>query len=306
MSIESANIYDLLSTDGEAVLPTKTAAKDSKVEHKAAAPKQAKEHVKNPPVTELGKGAKTEDKAKRQQSKTGGGGDRPPREKPANPNKRVFDRRSGTGRGKETKKGGAGKGNWGNIESKDELAAESAPVEKEEAPKEPAEVSEEKTPAVTTAAPVEGEKVEEEEEDKTVSYEEWKAKTEVKPISLQAPVRQAGEGVDDSAWSEFVPLTREEEESREGLKKGLSGGEKKKKEPATGAATGAKVRVDEVFKIQVPQDKSSGIRRGGNKRPGAGGRDPSKSFRGGRGRPNTSGKNFSLNEEAFPSLSTKA
>jgi len=251
----------------------------------------------------LEKEKKTEDKPKRQPTKPGGGGDRPPREKPANPNKRVFDRRSGTGRGKENKKGGVGRGNWGGIDSKDELTAESSivpeAVDKEEAPKDPSQVSTEEKVATTEVAPTQEVEKTEDEEEKTVSLEEWRSK-QSKPLELPVPVRSAGEGVDNSAWKEYVALSRDDSQSEESAKKAS---DKKKKE----TAGNNKVRLDEVFTIK--QNPTNPIRRGGlNKRPGGGTRDSPKSFRGGRGigRPSGSSKNFSLNEEAFPSLSTKA
>jgi hypothetical protein len=280
MSIESSNIYDLLSTENEGtVLPSKPTAKGSKVENKVSTKKEADKPV------ELGKGRKTEDKSK----KSGKGSDRS-RDKPHNPNKRAYDRHSGTGRVKgEQKKAGAGKGNWGSIEPKEEFAAETQPIEPD-LPAEPVEKSEETAPEVTEPAPPP------EEEDKTMLYHEWKAKNEVKTLELPAPIRQAGEGVDNSAWANFVPLTRELD-IPDNSKKTT---EKKKKDAAT---TGGKVRLDEIFNIQNPDRRPRESRSRGGKRF-SGPRENMRIRGGGRGR--SSSKNFTLNEDAFPSLSTKA
>jgi len=82
--------------------------------------------------------------------------------------KRTFDRRSGTGRGKETKKGGGGRGNWGS--DKDEARKNEGPLD-ENAPVVAA--------ATETEAVVEEPVVEEpvvvEEEDITMTMEEYLA-----------------------------------------------------------------------------------------------------------------------------------
>lgn len=67
---------------------------------------------------------------------------------------RAFDRHSGTGRGREIKKGGAGRGNWGKPEAYDE--------EGEEQPKRPAPRKEE---IITPVEPKEGEQPAEEKKE---------------------------------------------------------------------------------------------------------------------------------------------
>ncbi|OQR97364.1 hypothetical protein THRCLA_07005 [Thraustotheca clavata] len=74
--------------------------------------------------------------------------------------KRNYDRRSGTGRGKEVSKSGGGGHNWGNEADKTELAAE-AEIQ------EGAVVTEETTEEVAEVVVA--------EEDKTLSYEEYLA-----------------------------------------------------------------------------------------------------------------------------------
>lgn len=81
--------------------------------------------------------------------------------------KRTYDRRSGTGRGKEIKKGGGGGRNWGS--DKNEARKNEGPVD-ESTPIVPAEEAEapETEPAVEEPAVVE-------EEDKTMTMEEYLA-----------------------------------------------------------------------------------------------------------------------------------
>jgi plasminogen activator inhibitor 1 RNA-binding protein len=85
--------------------------------------------------------------------------------------KRTYDRRSGTGRGKEIKKGGGGGRNWGS--DKNEARKNEGPVD-ESAPVVPAEEAE-----VTENEPIAEEPVvveqQEEEEDKTMTMEEYLA-----------------------------------------------------------------------------------------------------------------------------------
>ena len=81
--------------------------------------------------------------------------------------KRTYDRRSGTGRGKEIKKGGGGGRNWGS--DKVEARKSEGPVD-ESAPVVPSEEAEatENEPVVEEPAVVE-------EEDKTMTMEEYLA-----------------------------------------------------------------------------------------------------------------------------------
>eukprot|EP00542_Grammatophora_oceanica_P020590 CAMPEP_0194049342 /NCGR_PEP_ID=MMETSP0009_2-20130614/30408_1 /TAXON_ID=210454 /ORGANISM="Grammatophora oceanica, Strain CCMP 410" /LENGTH=274 /DNA_ID=CAMNT_0038695469 /DNA_START=52 /DNA_END=874 /DNA_ORIENTATION=+ len=121
-------------------------------------------------VSSLGGAPSTKDKRRQDHTKKetrntksgrgGRGGRAPSRE-----GKRAYDRRSGTGRGKEIKKGGGGKRNWGSDKN-DAKQAEGTIVEGDES--EPRKVEEE-TPYV------EEEEEEREPEIETVSYEEYMA-----------------------------------------------------------------------------------------------------------------------------------
>lgn len=141
---------------------------------------------------------------------------------PANSKKRVFDRHSGTGRGKEVPKDGAGKGNWGNQAKsakrevvdyddteyyfqkalnpkKEELVAPvieepvQAPVEEVK----PEEIKEEKEEKEYKKKDKKGAEVVVDEKDKliipenAISYSEWKQqvkRTEVKHKEIKVEV----------------------------------------------------------------------------------------------------------------------
>jgi len=130
--------------------------------------------------------------------------------------KRQFDRRSGTGRGKEVKKGGSGKGNWGSWEEgspqqtegrKEETVTEQPPTENEG-----------EATAADASEPKDTESKEqkiEEKEPEVVekSLEEYLNELKSKEPHLPLPQqRKPGEGVDESQWREFTPLKRDDEE----------------------------------------------------------------------------------------------
>jgi plasminogen activator inhibitor 1 RNA-binding protein len=185
------------------------------------------------------------------------------------PNKRPFDRRSGTGRGKEVKKGGGGRANWGKEEVWEENPEkQSEEVKPEAAKSEPTEV--------VVAVPAEPVKEETEEEKKRREEEEQKHKEEeekeARQITLEdylkkkeaekaekpsiipelpAP-RKPGEGVDKKElqkWAQFTALKRDEEEDKP------SGDSKKdkKKEPKKQA-----LPLDSVLKVQAPKKPRPG------------------------------------------------
>lgn len=94
-------------------------------------------------------------------------GGRGPRE--ARDGKRTFDRRSGTGRGKETKKGGGGRGNWGS--DKNEARTNEGPVDENA----PVAVATETEPEAVVEEPVVEEPVVVEEEEITMTMDEYLA-----------------------------------------------------------------------------------------------------------------------------------
>jgi len=308
-----SNIYELLDEDGGVTpqanvgggeekrvpakkvtpAPAKTQAKQEQQTPKAAvqqqqrAPRQERSIDRRPPREfSSPKAGEGEDQKERRVNREGGerrferggrGGFAP------RGNKRTFDRRSGTGRGKEDKKGGAGKGNWGTIED-DQKVGEEKPQQQDEKAEpqetqpqgEQVQPAEAETPKVETKEP-------EEEEDKTRTLDEFfKTKPGVK-VDLPKP-RQAGEGVSDE-WKGFVALKKEEGEVQGGKK------EEKKKESKKEV-----VPVSQVFKVQEEQRQRR--------------ERPSYSPRGGRGGKRGGGGSgkapFVQDEASFPSLSTKA
>ena len=90
--------------------------------------------------------------------------------RPAREGKRTYDRRSGTGRGKEIKKGGGGAHNWGNdknLARNNEGAVSEGQLEVGDEAAKAEELAEEEK--VQVEEPPE----DEEEEDKTLSYDEY-------------------------------------------------------------------------------------------------------------------------------------
>ena len=105
--------------------------------------------------------------------------------------KRTFDRRSGTGRGKEIKKNGGGARNWGSNKN-EARSAEGIVLEEnntnnkdETMEEETREEEEEEEPT-----PVEEPPKEEKEEDKTVSYEEYMKQKTRPENEMFAPVKE--------------------------------------------------------------------------------------------------------------------
>jgi plasminogen activator inhibitor 1 RNA-binding protein len=233
---------------------------------------------------------------RRNRERTGGDRERrgPRPEGEVRGNKRLYDRKSGTGRGKETKKGGAGKGNWGSIDDPTAVVEEGTKTETEEVKKEGEEA--------TTAATEEGattEKTEkvhhqqepEEEEEKVRSLEEYLKDKKSPAVELPAP-RKAGEGVEQpKEWEKFVPLKKEDDSL-------FPAASKSKKEKAKeGTETDKKVvPVDSVFKVQSGEQRQRK-----NPRDNKSGAKPTnRGPRGSQSTPNIGDKN------SFPSLSQKA
>lgn len=207
-------------------------------------------------------------------------------------NKRVFDRKSGTGRGREyNKKGGSGKGNWGT--EKDDRAAQEEGAKEEE-------TEENKVETEKAAETPEGEKKEESKQEekqaepdpdeKLKTFDEYLKDVKKPAFNLPEP-RKPGEGEKNASWANFVPLKRDDE-SPDSPKE-----EKKNKETKGGA-----VRVDDVLDIKFPQEERRGFGRGrGSDR----GQRNQKTGRGSRQNNNKPAPNFQ-DESSFPALSTKA
>jgi plasminogen activator inhibitor 1 RNA-binding protein len=200
--------------------------------------------------------------------------------------RRVYERRSGTGRGREMKKGGAGRANWGNItDTGAEEPAEPGTEEKTEKPAEGAPQPTEGT-EVKPAEQKEESKEEEEEEDKTMTLDEYmKKKKQEKAVPFQLPPPRKVEA-ENPEWKKFTPLQREEEELKAESKPKKTAEEKKQKEQKK-----EKVAVDEVFKVQEDSPKRQQRERG-----------PRDNKKGPKKGPKTEAPKFS--EANFPALAT--
>jgi plasminogen activator inhibitor 1 RNA-binding protein len=229
--------------------------------------------------------------------------------------KRVYERRSGTGRGREIKKGGGGRGNWG----KDTDAAEETgeqPVEGEKTA--PVTTTEGGEPAAAaTAAKTEGEgkaeeqqqqpAKEEEEEDNTMTLDEYLKKKSEKTLNISLPPpRKAGEGQQNPEWSKFVQLQRDDEED---TKKPGSKKDDQKKAQKDQTKKETAVSIDAVFKVQDESPKRQPRRERGennnNARGGAGGERKGAGRGGaGRGRGGPRNPTPNMDEKNFPALAT--
>lgn len=231
---------------------------------------------------------------RRERRERGGGGDY------SVGSKRVFDRRSGTGRGKEFKKGGAGRGNWGS--STDEQVNNEQPIEKKE--------GEVETPAQEGGATKEGEQPQaevpqEEEEDKTLTLDQYLAQKASKKFSIETrEVRKANEGVDAEQlkkWQNYAPLKRDDEIPKPASATESSPATEKKEKKAPKKQV---VPVDQFFDVKAPPREDFGRGRG----RGRGGRGGSRGGnrgapRGGRGGSTRGGNSeIKLDESSFPSL----
>ncbi|CAN6858917.1 unnamed protein product [Brassica oleracea] len=96
--------------------------------------------------------------------------------------RRVYDRRSGTGRSNDVKREGGGRGNWGTPEEDIQPATEEPTTEVEKSPVAEKEGGED----ATTDAKKEAPEVEQEPEDKEMTLEEYEKILEEKKKALQA------------------------------------------------------------------------------------------------------------------------
>jgi plasminogen activator inhibitor 1 RNA-binding protein len=213
---------------------------------------------------------------------------------PSRSGKRAYDRRSGTGRGTETKKEGGGARNWGS--DKNEARKAQGPVD--DSPEvdanndvEPALIPEEVEPEPEEAKEIV------EEVDNTISYEEY-LKTKARPESeLFAPkaireVENEFAAIKPKVTVEEAFLAPSETKQRPRVR------EEKKK-----------TVIVPSFKV-VPSDASDRAAggRGGRGRGGRGGRGRGRDGRGGergRGRGRSGGRSPEINPldpESFPSL----
>lgn len=134
----------------------------------------------------------------------GGRSSRPP----ARDGKRTFDRKSGTGRGKEMKKGGGGGHNWGSDQN-DAKKAEGPVTEGNEDVNAPEGETAEKEDVAEVPQP-KAEEPEPEPEDNTMSYDEYLA-LKAQPDSVAFQPLQARE-VDNEFAGKAAATPRKQEE----------------------------------------------------------------------------------------------
>ena len=208
--------------------------------------------------------------------------------------KRAYDRRSGTGRGKETKKGGGGARNWGSDKN-DAKRAEGAVVEGQEAANTP------EGEEVEDKRAEEAEEVEEEEPDNTMTFEEYLA-SKAKPESDNFKSIKVRE-VDDEFAGKMAKVAVEEDFLV------MGGGKNLRKKG--GKAGKEKQSIDVGFRVAKPSSgggdrdrrergRREGGRSGGNDRRGRDGRSGGRG--GGDRKGGRSAKINTTDTNAFPSL----
>jgi len=178
---------------------------------------------------------------------------------PVRDGKRQYDRRSGTGRGREVKKSGGGGRNWGSDQN-DAKKAEGPVTEGNEEANTPEETGTEEK--AEEEAVVE-EQPEPEPEDNTVSYEEYLASKAVPDTEAFAALEVR------AVENEFAGKAAAKKDEEEGFMQ-MGGGKQPKKK---GTGKKEKQSLDLTFKVKRPDrgDDDRGERRDGGRRDG--GRD---------------------------------
>lgn len=202
--------------------------------------------------------------------------------------KRVYERRSGTGRGREGKKSGGGRGNWG---ADDNVAKSVEGVSANEGEQIATEANVDATPRPETEEEKKA-REEEEKEAKLLTHDDYLKQLEEKRPKVAALQPRKIEQ-DNAEWASYTALSKRDDDESGDVKK------EKKAKDASGTPQGSrKVRADEVLSFK-PAQEERGQRGGRGGRGGKGG-----SQRGGRGGKGESAPSFDAT--SFPSLSTKA
>lgn len=331
--VNVTNIYELLSEDGEVQISkqTKVPAKATVVPAKQSAKPQAQSQKQQTPnssqaVKGSQQSSKPQNRPPRQQKSqvasasevkegdnSGVQKDFQRRERKRGTYQtgaqRTFDRRSGTGRGRENKKGGAGRGNWG---TEVEGTQKEQPTEEKGATEE--KVDEEKKEEKEEKVEVKEEEPEE-EKDNTKTFEEYLAEKEAKKLTLSLPEsRKLNEGADPKElkkWEKYQVLKREfsDEEKEE------EGEEEEEEETTQKKSKKQTVPLNEVFDVRTPPIRTGGRGRGRGRGGSRGGDRPERSGgrggRGGRGggrgsRGGDRPAEIKIDEQSFPALKPKA
>lgn len=305
------NIYELLGEEGEVAQPAKSAPK-------AAPATQAQTQVKSTKPAQ-GQGRpqgnqfqKTSGDQEGDRKKTPRGGKNPAdARKPKGADAPRLDRKSGTGRGKEIKKGGAGKGNWGNAENEEQVVAEQKEPEVQPEPEPIVETEEEKAKREAE----EKKKAEEKEkEERQMTLEEFMQKKKPVGLSLPAP-RAPGEGASDNDkknWAS-VPVAKKEGDAVAVPEKRGEGVVSEDKAVIAESAKKLSVFTDLGINVRVKDDARSrqkaqrweeNQRRGTDERYPKPATEPKQQQK--KKRPQGGYKAPQKTEENFPALSTKA
>lgn len=205
------NIYELLGEEGEVAAPVKSAPKPApSTQVQTQARTQDNRQGQRPQGGNRPTERTTSSDQGADRTKVARGGKNPAdARKPKGLDQPRLDRRSGTGRGKEVKKGGAGKGNWGNAEP--ETTEESVKAPEPEVVEEPVivETEEERTKRETEEKKREDDR---QKEERQMTLEEYLQKK--KPVGLELPAPRApGEGASDSekkTWAS-VPVQKQDQ-----------------------------------------------------------------------------------------------
>jgi len=287
-SVQIANIYELLSEDDApqvkvAAKDTKAAptkgsapAKQTQAPQKSQQPKDFQKQTRPPRQDRPPRQPRTEggevDTAIPKESHERQGGNRDRKDKGGSfqtGSKRVYDRKPGTGRGREFKKSGGGRANWGKEGEEQAQPVEEGKEKTTEENKE--EKTEEKVEEVAenkNEEPVE-------EEDKTITFEEYMKQKEAPKFDLPA-ARKPNEGVDKKEmkkWEGYAVLKRDDEEEKEETSTETS--EKKEKKPKK-----TLVPIDQYFDVKTPPINTGAPRGRGGRGRGTRG-SPRGAFRGG-------------------------
>ncbi|XP_042429747.1 RGG repeats nuclear RNA binding protein A-like [Zingiber officinale] len=206
---------------------------------------------------------------------SGGDSERPPR--------RLYERRSGTGRGYEVKRLGAGRGNWGTVadesleqEKEDVLKSDEKPTEGRQ--------EQENTPLTEESKDKEGaaNEAEEKEEDKEMTLEEYEKIKEEKRKALLALKAEERKVEIDKELQSMQLLTTKKEIDPIFVRLGSDKEASKKKENNDNDERSKKpLNINEFFKTGEGKQYYSAASRGRGR--GRGDRAPFRSGYGGRG-----------------------
>lgn len=266
---QSKNFFSALddSDDEAAPAPQKvdtTKKKEPTKQQKVVVPKKA------PIIVEPSKSSSQPNQAKRHNHDRKHGGRGAP-SSAAREGKRTFDRRSGTGRGKEIKKDGGGAHNWGSNKNL-ARSAQGMVLENNNNETTEEETKEEEEEVTTTPVEEPPKEEEEQEEDKTLSYDEYMKQKARPENELFAPVKER------QVENEFANLQPKVAVAEDFLVMEGTKGRKKK-----GVRNVEKKTLDVEFRVAASEKEHDRKPRRDDDRRGRGGRSGDGRGRGGGG-----------------------